>query len=127
MMEIGCSREPRFAQVRCAASRPYWGRNSSVAWLAKSMSGCGHTPKSTVTPVHSAMARALRAGTGTAWAARPAPCGLLVGQEDLLVERRHRAAAAAGVAHASPPRRRCRRPAVAGALSADLVRPARPP
>ncbi len=30
------------------------------------MSGCGQTPKSTVTPTQSAMPKTLRAGTGTA-------------------------------------------------------------
>ena len=83
--------------------RTYLGRNSRVAWLAKSMSGCGHTPKSTVTPVHSAMARAPSAGTGTRSGASVAVVARVASssQQDLLVECGHRAGRRAGVAQAS--------------------------
>ena len=60
-----------------------------MAWLAKSISGWGQTPKSTVTPVHSAMATPPSTGTGAAGGVPPSSVGLLVGQQDLLVERGH--------------------------------------
>ena len=53
------------AASRSPRSRRYLGKKSSVAWWAKSISGWGHTPKSTVTPVQIPMASALSAGTGT--------------------------------------------------------------
>ena len=60
-----------------------------MAWLAKSISGWGQTPKSTVTPVHSAMATPPSTGTGAAGGVPRLVVGLLVGQQDLLVERGH--------------------------------------
>ena len=115
-----------------------------MAWLAKSMSGWGHTPKSTVTPVHSAMARPLSAGTGTRSGAASSSLGLssvVVGAATSPASRICSLivvtvpAAEAGVAQASPPsvaRRSARRRrdgaatghAVPGAQLGRAARPA---
>ena len=79
------------------------GKKSSVAWLAKSISGCGHTPKSTVTPTHSAMARALSAGTGTASGVGDSVSGSSSSSRICSLSVVTATDVAAGVAHSSPP------------------------
>ncbi len=46
-----------------------------MAWLAKSISGWGQKPKTTVTPVHSAMDNVVSTGTGTASGSSSSPSG----------------------------------------------------
>ena len=69
------------------------------------LSGCGHTPKSTVTPVQSAMARPLSAGTGTFSSSGSAAASSTTSSSSRICSLRVVTvlAAAAGVAHARPP------------------------